>query len=415
MNINPIVLSIPIYFLLIGIELIVQQFSKRKLYRLNDAVTNISCGITQQLTGVFLKVVGVGVYVVLYENFALFQIPATWLTFIILFVAVDFLYYWAHRMSHEINLFWGGHVVHHQSEDYNLSVALRQGSFQILWTFMFNLPLAIIGFDPVNFVFVSALVTVYQFWIHTETIGKLGFLEWFMNTPSHHRVHHGRDPKYIDKNHAGVFIIWDRMFGTFQKEEEKPTYGITKPVNSWNPVWVNLDHYIWMWGYLKKISGLKNKLKFLFYKPGWFPEEMGGYQAAPEVDKSAYKKFETLSPTPLNLYVLFQYALALGATAFFLFQQEGFETWEKVAFVSALIFTVSNCGALFEMKNWVWILEKVRITVISAFIIAFCYYFNLNFWFIIGAIVYFVASMGWMILLNLSVNKSQSLIAVKES
>ncbi|ELR68812.1 Sterol desaturase [Fulvivirga imtechensis AK7] len=415
MDINPIVLSIPIYFLLIGIELIVQQFSKRKLYRLNDAVTNISCGITQQLTGVFLKVVGVGVYVVLYENFALLRIPANWLTFIILFMAVDFLYYWAHRMSHEINLFWGGHVVHHQSEDYNLSVALRQGSFQILWTFMFNLPLAIIGFDPVNFVFVSALVTVYQFWIHTETIGKLGFLELFMNTPSHHRVHHGRDPKYIDKNHAGVFIIWDRMFGTFQEEEEKPTYGITKPVNSWNPVWVNLDHYIWMWGYLRKISGLKNKLKFLFYKPGWFPKEMGGYQAAPEVDKDAYKKFDTLSPTPLNLYVLFQYALALGATAFFLFQQEGFSTWEKVAFVSALIFTVSNCGALFEMKNWVWILEKVRITVISAFIIAFCYYFGLNFWFIIGAIAYFATSMGWMILLNLSVNKSQSLIAVKES
>lgn len=415
MNINPIILSIPIYFLLIGIELIVQQFSKRKLYRLNDAVTNISCGITQQLTGIFFKVIGVGIYVLVYEYFALFQIPATWWTFIILFIAVDFFYYWAHRMSHEINLFWGGHVVHHQSEDYNFSVALRQGSFQILWTFAFNLPLALIGFDPVSFVLVSALVTVYQFWIHTETIGKLGFLEKFMNTPSHHRVHHGRNPKYIDKNHAGVFIIWDRMFGTFQEEEERPIYGITKPINSWNPVWVNFDHYVWMWGYLTKISGWKNKLKFLFYKPGWFPEEMGGYQSVPEIDKNTYKKFDTMTPTPLNLYVLFQYVLALVATAFFLFQQEGFATWEKVAFVGSIIFTITNCGALFEMKNWVWVLEKVRITVFSAFVIAFSYYFNMNYWFIIGAIIYFAASMSWMLLLNLSVNKSRSLIAVKKS
>ncbi|GAA0190344.1 sterol desaturase family protein [Fulvivirga kasyanovii] len=415
MDINPIVLSIPIYFLLIGIELIIQQVSNKKIYRLNDAVTNISCGITQQLTGIFLKVVGVGVYYLVYEYLAIFEIPSNWLTFIILFFAVDFCYYWAHRMSHEINLFWGGHVVHHQSEDYNFSVALRQGSFQILWTFAFNLPLAVIGFDPVNFVLVSALVTVYQFWIHTETIGKMGFIEKFMNTPSHHRVHHGRDPKYIDKNHAGVFIIWDKMFGTFQEEEERPTYGITKPINSWNPVWVNLDHYVWMWGYLKKIPKWKDRLKFMFYKPGWFPEYMGGYQAAPEVDKTRYKKFDTLSPTPLNLYVLFQYLLALGATAFFLFQQANFATWEKVAFVTAIILTIMNCGALFEMKNWVWLLEKVRILGLSAGVITISYYLNLNFWFIIVSIAYFVVSMSWMILLNFSVNKNQSLVTVEES
>lgn len=410
MDINPIVLSIPIYFLLIGIELLIQQFSKKKLYRLNDAITNISCGITQQVTGIFLKVIGVGAYALVYEYFAIWEVPNLWYTFIILFVAADFFYYWAHRMSHEINLFWGGHVVHHQSEDYNFSVALRQGSFQILWTFAFYLPLAVIGFDPVTFVLVSALVTVYQFWIHTETIGKLGFLEWFMNTPSHHRVHHGRNPKYIDRNHAGVFIIWDRMFGTFKEEEERPTYGITKPVNSWNPVWVNLNHYHEMYHTAKAIPNWKDKLKFMFYKPGWLPEEMGGYQAAPEVDKNTYSKYNVLPPKPLNLYVLVQYIIALGATAFFLFQQENFTMIEKAMVVFSIVITITNCGALFEMKNWVWILEKVRIVAIAAGVIAAVYYYSLDFWLVILAISYTLVSLGWLLMINMSVTKQHATI-----
>ena len=175
MDFNPIILSIPVYFLLIGIELLIERLSQRKIYRLNDAITNISCGVTQQLTNIFFKVVGVAVYTLVYE-FRFFTIQETTLSFVILFIASDFCYYWAHRMSHEINLFWGGHVVHHQSEDYNFSVALRQGSFQIIWTFGFYLPLALLGFNPTSFVFASALVTVYQFWIHTETIGKLGWI-----------------------------------------------------------------------------------------------------------------------------------------------------------------------------------------------------------------------------------------------
>ncbi|MTI22724.1 sterol desaturase family protein [Fulvivirga sp. RKSG066] len=413
MDFNPIILSIPIYFLLIGIELIIQQLSRKKLYRLNDAITNISCGITQQVTGIFLKVIGVGAYVLAYEYLRLFEIPNVWYTYIILFVAADFFYYWAHRMSHEINLFWGGHVVHHQSEDYNFSVALRQGSFQILWTFAFYLPLAFVGFDPVTFVLVSALVTVYQFWIHTETIDKLGFLEWFMNTPSHHRVHHGRNPKYIDKNHAGVFIIWDRMFGTFQKEEERPTYGITTPVNSWNPVWVNLDHYIKMWDTLGKINSWSDKFKFLFYKPGWLPQEMGGYQAAPEVDKKTYAKYNRLAPKPLNLYVLFQYIIALGGTAFFLFQQANFNIIAQIVVVLSIIITITNCGALFEMKNWVWVLEKIRIVAIASALVCVVYFYNLDYLYAVAGIIYGVISIGWLFLINFSITSKQPVVANK--
>ena len=368
MNINPIVLSIPIYFLLIGIELVVQWISKRKIYRLSDALTNISCGITQQLTGLFLKVLSVTAFVLIYDNFRFFTIPNNWISITILFFAVDFCYYWAHRMSHEINLFWGGHVVHHQSEDYNFSVALRQGSFQILWTFFFYLPLAFLGFDPVTFVLISALNTVYQFWIHTETIKKLGPLEWIFNTPSHHRVHHGRNPKYIDKNHAGVFIIWDKMFGTFQEEEETPTYGITTPTNSWNPVWVNLKHYVLMVGWLSKARSFRDVLGILFNKPGWFPDHMGGYQAAPEVDKNTYVKYDRKSDPVISIYVFINYLVALGGTAFFLFNTANFNISMQVMLVSLIILTITVCGGLLDGKRWAYWLEFLRMPLIAGFI-----------------------------------------------
>lgn len=372
MNINPIVLSIPIYFILIGIELLVARFTSQKLYRLPDAIANMSCGITQQLSELFLKVFAVGIYQLLFEHFAFFTLERDWLYWLGLFLLIDFAYYWAHRMSHEINLFWGGHVVHHQSEDYNLSVALRQSSLQIIWTSGFSLPIAFLGFRTEDFVLVSALNTLYQFWIHTEAIGKLGWFEYVFNTPSHHRVHHGRDPKYIDKNHAGSLIIWDRMFGTFQEEEEKPTYGITRPVNSWNPVFANASHYVEMGKDLKRIPSWGDRIKYLFKKPGWLPESLGGYRAAPAVDKATYVKYDTPSPTWLNLYVLFQYVLCLVGTALFLFSQKNpdgtnhFTVGENLFFAAVICVVVVNCGVLFERKRWVYWAELARIILYPA-------------------------------------------------
>lgn len=363
MELNPIILSIPIYFLLIGIELLIQYLSKEKLYRLNDAITNISCGITQQITNVFLKVAVLALYELTYSQLALFTIEPSWWTYLILFILVDFCYYWAHRMSHEVNLFWGGHVVHHQSEDYNFSVALRQGSFQIIWTQLFFLPLAIIGFDTLSFVLILALNTVYQFWIHTEKIGKLGFLEKFMNTPSHHRVHHGRDPKYIDKNHAGVFIVWDKLFGTFQEEEEHPTYGITTPINSWNPVWANWQHYASLLKQIKGVRSGKDRLKTLFYKPGWRPNYLGGYQAPPPVEAATYQKFATPIPKALAAYVIVHYVVLLAGTALFLFQEAQFAWPVKILLVGLILFGVTSIGLLLEHRKRAGLIETIRLTL----------------------------------------------------
>lgn len=379
----------------------VERFTHKDLYRLPDAIANLSCGITSQLSGLFLKILAVGVYQLVYQHLAFFTFERTWYYWLALFLLVDFAYYWAHRMSHEVNLFWGGHVVHHQSEEYNLSVALRQSSFQVVWTFGFSLPIALIGFRTADFVLISALNTLYQFWIHTETINKMGWFEYVFNTPSHHRVHHGRNPKYIDKNHAGSLIIWDKMFGTFQPEEEKPTYGITKPINSWNAVWANFSHYVDMGKDLKRMTSLSDKIKYLFKKPGWLPDYLGGYQSAPEVDKDHYKKYSTPAPQLLNWYVVFQYFLCLGGTALFLFSQklpDGTDRFTLLenGFITILIaIVVVNCGVLFENRSWVKWAEWIRIVLYPSILIFFTFVNQLPIWCYGVAISYLFVSFIW--------------------
>ncbi len=398
MDVNPIVLSIPIFAVLIIIEVIIQWVNKRKLYRLNDAVTNINCGITQQISGIFLKLFALGIYQFIFEHWAIWQIPTNWYTLILLFVATDFAYYWAHRMSHEINLFWSAHVVHHQSEDYNLSVALRQSSFQTIWTSIFFFPLAIIGFNTLDFALMAALTTLYQFWIHTELIGKLGFIEYIFVTPSHHRVHHGRNPKYIDKNHGGTFIIWDKLFGTYQKEEEQPTYGVTTPINSWNPVWANFVHFKVMWKEMKRMPRFADKINYVFYKPGWLPANLGGYRPAQAVNRTTYAKYETVVSKKINSYVFFQFLSILAFTTWFLFNQAQLALLLKAGAAVLIMITAITAGGMFEMKKWVHWAEKFRLMAVLAIGAALGFFEMANMWVLILVANYYIISKIWLTL-----------------
>ncbi|MBC8110832.1 MAG: sterol desaturase family protein [Verrucomicrobia bacterium] len=360
MDFNPVMLAIPFFFLAMGIEILIDRFHKTNLYRTNDTITNLSAGTSQQVIGIFLKVFTLGIYAWVFHNFAFFQVPDTWWAYILAFVLYDLCYYFAHRMSHEVNLFWTGHVVHHQSEEYNLSVALRQSWFQGVWTAPFYLPMALLGFSTAQLVMVGGINLIYQFWIHTELVNKMGFLEYFMNTPSHHRVHHGRNPKYIDKNHAGTFIIWDKLFGTFQAEEERPVYGITTPIDSWNPVWANFSHYKYISAELQEAPTLKEKLKVLFYKPG-YDAKMAVYHAFPEVSRANYQKFDIVIPKPVNFYVLFQYIImTAGALSFLIFQAD-MDLLSKGVIASLICLAVINFGWFFENKRWAYQLEIGRL------------------------------------------------------
>jgi sterol desaturase/sphingolipid hydroxylase (fatty acid hydroxylase superfamily) len=371
-----IALSIPIFFLLIGVEWAYARFRRENLYRLNDSVADLSTGVLDQVLGVFTKAITVGAYAWVFDRFRVTEWPASSVaTWVLCFLGVDFFYYWFHRVSHESNLPWGAHIVHHSSEEYNLSVALRQGAFQSLWSFPFYLPLAWLGFPPIVFLACSSFDTLYQFWIHTRTIGKLGPLEWVLNTPSHHRVHHGCDDEYIDKNYAGMLIVWDRLFGSFQEEGKEPIYGITKPLASWNPVWANLHHYADLAKAAKRAPSFADGLKLWFKGPGWQPawvkDALYGEPFVSPRTHGARGKYDRRASTPLTLYAVSQFLVGLGVALVFLFGEERWTAAERLGLAAAVVWAVLDVGLLFDGKRAAVGLELARLGATS---IAACWW-----------------------------------------
>jgi alkylglycerol monooxygenase len=369
---NLILYAIPFFFLFIGVELFIARMKRLSYYNFPDAITNLSCGIGSTTTGIFLKALTVLAYIKLYEISPLKGvIPNAWWVWVLLFLGVDFFYYWFHRLAHEISLMWGSHAVHHQSEEYNLTVALRQAWYQGAFSFVFYLPLALVGFRPEMFFIISQLVTLYQFWIHTRLINKLPApFEYIFNTPSHHRVHHGVNPQYIDKNHAGTLIIWDRMFGTFAPEVEEVVYGITKQANSWNPIWLNFEYWIDLGKDLVKVHAVRPAILLLCKYPGWRPEELGGPSPVKPVTPETFRKYQTEIQAGLNYYVLFQFVIMLLASTAFLIEQNQppFATnmaW-KIGATLLIILALMNIGGIFEKQWWLPALEFTRIILTSA-------------------------------------------------
>ncbi|MBR32826.1 MAG: sterol desaturase [Spirochaetaceae bacterium] len=289
--------AIPAFFLLILVELLFQWITGKKLYNFSDSITDLSTGVLNRLFTLFYLGLTVAIYSFFYERFRLVEwnldsTASLWTSAVVGFIAFDFFYYWAHRMSHEMNFLWAGHVVHHQSEEFNLTVALRQPAFHQLFTWIFFIPLAFLGIHPALLVAIGEISLIYQFWIHTRAIDRMGFLESFLNTPSHHRVHHGRNPEYIDKNHGGTLIIWDRIFGTFQRENQEPVYGIVKPFRSYNPLWANLHYWKEILDLARKAPTLSEKILIWFRRPGYDPAAPQEPIIIPEVTKATYRKFQ---------------------------------------------------------------------------------------------------------------------------
>ena len=268
---NLIHYAIPFFAATVIIEVILTVKVKLDHYEFKDAATSITMGLGNVAIGLFTKGVVLAIFYFVYTHFHLFNIPFTWWSWILILFAEDFIYYWNHRIAHKSRLFWASHIVHHSSQKYNLSTALRQTWSGSFYTFIFWIPLVAIGFHPVMILVQMSISLIYQYWIHTELIDKMP--RWFeavFNTPSHHRVHHATNPQYLDRNHAGIFIIWDRLFGTFEKEVEKPVYGLTTNINTYNPVKVAFLEWLAM---LKDVftsnTNLLNRIKYLFKPPGW--------------------------------------------------------------------------------------------------------------------------------------------------
>ena len=267
---NLLLYAIPVYAITVIAEAIFLARKQNSKYDYQDAFTSIVTGIGYVFIGIASKAITLGVFFLLYK-YRFFTLPFTWWVWLLLIFADDFVYYWKHRISHENRLFWASHVVHHSSKAYNLSVALRKTWTGDFYTFIFWMPLILLGFHPLMVVTQMTISFMYQYWIHTETIDKMP--KWFeaiFNTPSHHRVHHATNPQYLDRNHAGVFIIWDKLFGTFEPEVEKPVYGLVKNIETYNLVKVE---FLEWWNMFKDVfssrTTLVNRLRYLMKPPGW--------------------------------------------------------------------------------------------------------------------------------------------------
>jgi sterol desaturase/sphingolipid hydroxylase (fatty acid hydroxylase superfamily) len=263
-------LAIPAFIALMLVEAVAGAIMHREIYELKDAAASITMGLGNVAVDLFAKVIQFSIFSYL-NRLAIFHVGFQWWAWILLFFGDEFSYYWFHRVSHECRLFWASHVVHHSSQRYNLSTALRQtwtGSFM---SFVFWLWLPIVGFPAIMIMTMKAISLLYQFWIHTELVSSMGPLEAIFNTPSHHRVHHGSNPRYIDRNHGGTLIIWDKLFGTFEPENpaDPVRFGLSKNIATYNPVriafheWLDMSRDAW------NAPGWGNKLRYIFGNPAW--------------------------------------------------------------------------------------------------------------------------------------------------
>lgn len=363
---NLIALAIPFFFLLIAVELVWAGKRRGFIYRYQDAITDLGCGIGSQCSGLLLDGALLAVYVLSWERWHVIDwdtgAASTWILAAVLY---DHQYYWWHRASHRVNALWAAHVVHHQSEDYNLAVALRQAWFTRLTVWPFYLPLVLLGFPPLVVATTGAINTLYQFWIHTQLVGKLGPLEWFLNTPSHHRVHHGINPAYIDKNHGGILIVWDRLYGTFTEEETEPVYGTVARLRSWDPVWANFKTWVDLLAMAQKTRRVTDKLRVFFAAPEWAPADLGGNKTIPDVDARHYVKWEHAPHPPTNVYIFGQFLVVTAALTSLLFVAKTLPWAVIVAGAAFIVSTTWTWGAMLERRPWARRAELVRLVGVA--------------------------------------------------
>jgi alkylglycerol monooxygenase len=360
--------ALPIFALAVLFEVLIarRRGRERELYSLGTAVSDIGCGAVFQAAEVLLTLGTFALYALLYEHARLITwaegSPWPW---VIGLLGVDFLYYWWHRISHVMNVMWAVHGVHHQSEDFNLAVALRQPLLEPITWFFFYWVLALVGIPPLVVIVSYGLNLFYQFWIHTELVGKLPRpLEAVLNTPSHHRVHHGVDDEYLDRNYGGVLLLWDRLFGTFQPEIRRPIYGTTIPLRSYNPLWGNWQHLDRTWRLCKASTRLRDKLWVWFAHPAWLPQGVTDPDTKP--DRTQYCKYRPAVARRTGWYVVLSLAVVLGLSGPFVFVGHSLPVIQIVAGAGVLILSHVALVAIVEGKSWAAWLDWVRIASVTA-------------------------------------------------
>ncbi len=360
-----VALAIPVFLFLIALEFFADRVKRTHYYQFADTVNSLSCGIVSTGMRVFFGFLGIFFYEWLLLHATPLHLPANhWGAWIFAFVLYDLCYYWNHRLGHTVGLFWASHVVHHQSEEFNLTTALRQTGTSAFTNWIFYLPMALCGVPLGVFLMVGVVQLFYQFWPHTRLIGRLGFLDRWVQTPSNHRVHHAQNDIYLDKNYVGVFMLWDHLFGSFQEEldSEPCIYGIRGQLKSWNPAWANL-HYFWA---MAKDSwhaaSWADKLKVWFKPPGWRPADVEARFPKPAYDPHRdFVKFQPPVNLALSLYALLQFVALMAANSHFLALLPKQDTSLNVLYFVFILVSLISIGGILEARREFVFVEAARI------------------------------------------------------
>jgi sterol desaturase/sphingolipid hydroxylase (fatty acid hydroxylase superfamily) len=366
-----ILYALPVFAVLIGVEWLYGWVTGRNTYRLNDSVASLSQGLLGQCIGLCTQLFQVGLYTLVWRWCGRWA-PASfwasamgWVAAVVLF---DFCDYWLHRVGHETAVFWAAHAVHHQSEDFNFSTALRQESLVALLGWPFYLPMALLGVPPLQFVAAGLIVLIYQFWIHTEHIGKLGWFDRVFSSPSNHRVHHAVNPGYINKNYGGMLVVWDRLFGTFAEEREPCIYGTQTPLQSWNPLWAVAQVYAGLWRDACRTARWRDKLRLWFMPTGWRPDDVRARWPQPAFDPQAMVRYDPPVSHTQGAYAVGAFALMTAATAGLLWRAETLSWPQTAATCAAVAAGLWSAGAVLQSRLRVrWAAAVLLAAVLAAF------------------------------------------------
>jgi sterol desaturase/sphingolipid hydroxylase (fatty acid hydroxylase superfamily) len=358
---NIIPYLVPFFILGIVVEAAIARRRGVRAYHLHAMVSDLGAGVISQVAEVFLKVGVVLVYAWVYDHasFVVFADDSPW-PWVIAFFGIDFAFYWWHRTSHVVNVLWGVHVVHHHSEDFNLSVALRQPAFELVTSLPFYLPLALFGVPAHVWLVMYALNLFYQFWTHTELVRSLGLLERVLNTPSHHRVHHGINPEYLDKNYGGIFIVWDRLFGTWAPEGRRVVFGVTKPLRSFNPLWANFEYYVGLVRIGRGFARWRDRVRLWWSHPGWRPD--GPADAPADVDAATFRKHDPATSPKYRAYIAGHFVLAFALSGIYMSSAEGVAPLAMIPGGIVVVLSLVALAGVVENQRWARVLDAVRQT-----------------------------------------------------
>jgi sterol desaturase/sphingolipid hydroxylase (fatty acid hydroxylase superfamily) len=369
MRLNYLAWAVPLFVFFMLLEYWIAKRRGKSYFNFVRSVTNINVGIAERLLDVLVTGAFYFVYDYLYRHFALFHFKPNVFHWALLLLATDFLWYWYHRLAHEINLFWMVHVVHHQSEDFNYTVSARITVFQAVVRTGFWSVLPVLGFTAPMITTVLLVHGLYPFFIHTRLIGKLGILEYILVTPSHHRVHHASNPCYLDKNYGDMLIIWDKLFGTFceEKEEEPVVYGLTHPLQSHSFLWQHFHFVLELVYALRKTQGWGERFRLLFGRPDRVPAEARAVMER----KLGIRSVGRREDDRLNRYVVWQVALMLPVLFLFILLEHELPLAAQWLAAALIIITLINCGAIMEQRRWIFYLEYSRYVLLLALLLIY--------------------------------------------